>query len=96
MRFLVLGDIIGSPGRRALSYILPTLKEEEGIDVTIVNGENIAGGFGITEKVYNEVKSMGVDVITGGNHIWDRKEIFNFIERADILIRPANYPVGTP
>ena len=96
MRFLILGDIIGSPGRRALSRLLPALRDEEDIDVVIINGENIAGGFGITEKVYNEVRAMGVDVITGGNHIWDRKEIFKFIDRAEILIRPANHPVGTP
>ncbi len=96
MRFLILGDIIGSPGRRALSRLLPALRNEEDIDVVIINGENIAGGFGITEKVYNEVKAMGVDVITGGNHIWDRKEIFKFIDRAENLIRPANHPVGTP
>ncbi len=96
MRFLIVGDIIGEPGRKALKFMLEELREREKPDVVIVNVENIAGGFGITEKIYSYVKSMGVDVMTSGNHIWDRKEIFKFMDSAEILLRPANYPEGVP
>jgi len=96
MRFLVVGDIIGKPGRKALKHFLPLLREEVPFDVVIVNVENAAGGFGLTKKVYEELLSTGVDVMTSGNHIWDKKEIYEFIEEAENLLRPANYPEGVP
>lgn len=96
MKFLIIGDIIGRPGRRALRELLPTLKQELGYDVVIANVENSAGGFGITEKVYKELKEIGVDVMTSGNHIWDKKEVFGFIDKVPDLLRPANYPKGVP
>jgi metallophosphoesterase (TIGR00282 family) len=96
MRFLIVGDVIGNPGRRAIKKLLPHLKEEIQFDFFILNGENLAGGFGITKKIYQEVKSWSVDVITGGNHTWDKKEIFQFIEEAKDLLRPANYPPSVP
>ncbi|SHK43268.1 TIGR00282 family metallophosphoesterase [Thermocrinis minervae] len=91
MKFLIVGDIIGRPGRRTLRKALDIYKA----DVVIVNVENSAGGFGITHKVYDELKSMGVDVMTSGNHIWDKKEGIALLERKDLL-RPANYPEGAP
>ncbi len=96
MKFLIVGDVIGEPGRKVLANFLSEIRKEEGIDVVIVNAENIAGGFGITEKVYSYVRSLGVDVMTSGNHIWDKKEILKFIDSAEILLRPANYPEGVP
>ncbi len=96
MRLLIVGDVIGEPGRRALAHILRDLRKNENIDIVITNVENLAGGFGITEKVYSYIKSLGVDIMTSGNHIWDKKEILKFIDSADVLLRPANYPVGVP
>ncbi len=96
MRILAVGDIIGRPGRRALREILPRLKEEIAYDVVIVNVENAAGGFGLTKKVYEELVEIGVDVMTSGNHIWDKREIYQFIDNAPNLLRPANYPEGVP
>ncbi|QWK19422.1 MAG: TIGR00282 family metallophosphoesterase [Hydrogenobacter thermophilus] len=94
MRLLIAGDIIGKPGRRALRYMLKDYRQA--VDLVIVNVENAAGGFGITKKVYEELKSMGVDLMTSGNHIWDKKEVFEFIDDAEDLLRPANYPDGVP
>ncbi|WP_456456044.1 TIGR00282 family metallophosphoesterase [Thermovibrio sp.] len=93
MKVAVIGDVVGRAGRRALKLWL----EEEGneFDLVIANGENAAGGFGLTEKVAKKLFSYGVNVITGGNHTFDKKEIFQFIENYPIL-RPANYPKGTP
>ncbi len=96
MKFLIIGDVIGRPGRRALREFLPKLKEEVGYDVVIANVENSAGGFGITKKVYKELKEIGIDVMTSGNHIWDKKEVLEFINDAPDLLRPANYPEGVP
>ena len=96
MRFLIVGDIIGNPGRRALKKFLSTEGENLNHDFLIVNGENAAGGFGITKKVYETLKDLGVDVITTGNHVWDKKEIFSFIGETKDLLRPANYPEGVP
>jgi len=96
MRFLILGDIVGEPGRRAVSSLLERLRREEGAEVVIANVENAAGGFGITRKVYEELKSCGIDLFTSGNHIWDRKEVYEFIEDTEDLLRPANYPEGVP
>ncbi|MEJ5339067.1 MAG: TIGR00282 family metallophosphoesterase [Aquificaceae bacterium] len=94
MKFLVFGDIIGKPGRKALRYYLAGYRDLA--DVVLVNVENSAGGFGITKKVYEELLNLGVDVMTSGNHIWDKKEVYQFIDQTDTLLRPANYPSGVP
>lgn len=96
MRCLLVGDVVGRPGRRILTSILPKLKKEKQIDFVIVNGENAAGGFGITEETYQELIKAGADVITSGNHIWDKRDIGFFLDAEARLLRPANYPPGTP
>ena len=96
MRLLFVGDVVGRSGRTAVTERLPNLKRDWKLDCVIVNGENAAGGFGITEPIYNEIIDAGADVITGGNHSWDQREALVFIERAPRLIRPLNYPPGTP
>jgi len=96
MRFLLVGDIIGNPGRRALKKFLTEEGQNINYDFLVVNGENAAGGFGITKKVYETLKSLGVDVITTGNHVWDKKEIYTFIGQTEDLLRPANYPDSLP
>src|ERR1700741_1083140 len=96
MRFLFLGDVVGRPGREAVTSRLPKLRERWKLDFVAINGENSAGGFGITEAIYNELCDAGADAITLGNHAWDQREALVFIERAPRLIRPANFPKGTP
>lgn len=96
MRILFIGDIVGRSGRAALLSRLPGLIADWTLDLVVVNGENAAGGFGITEAIYNEFVEAGADAITLGNHAWDQREALVFIERAPRLIRPLNYPTGTP
>src|SRR5215510_3679945 len=96
MRILFIGDVVGRSGRAVLLERLSTLVRDWKLDFVAVNGENAAGGFGITEAIYQEFIDAGADVITGGNHSWDQKEALVFIERAPRLIRPINYPGGTP
>lgn len=96
MRILFIGDIVGSPGRDILHKQLPALVSEHRPDLVIVNGENSAAGFGITPRIAEEILALGVDVITGGNHSWDRKEIFDFLPNEPRLLRPANFPAGAP
>jgi metallophosphoesterase (TIGR00282 family) len=96
MRLLFVGDVVGRSGRAAVTERLPGLRRDWKLDCVIVNGENAAGGFGITEAIYNEFLDAGADVISGGNHSWDQREALVFIERAPRLIRPHNYPPGTP
>src|ERR1043166_3450873 len=96
MRLLFVGDVVGRSGRTAVTERLPGLIPDWKLDCAIVNGENAAGGFGITEAIYNELIDAGADVISGGNHSWDQREALVFIERAPRLIRPHNYPAGTP
>lgn len=96
MRILMLGDIVGKPGRRAVQAGLAKVKEEWAIDFTIANGENAAGGNGITREIADELFDVGIDVLTMGNHVWDKKEIFTFIDEEPRILRPANYPPGTP
>src|SRR5918998_2354397 len=96
MRLLFLGDIVGRPGRNAVSERLPALRERWRLDCVVVNGENAAGGFGITEAICDEVLSAGADVITLGNHAFDQREALVFIERQPRLLRPVNFPPGTP
>ncbi len=92
MRILMIGDVIGKPGRRAVQSIVPSLRHEHGIDLVIANGENTAGGFGLTVDTAYELLDNGVDVLTSGNHIWDQKEIIPYLEEGLPLVRPANYP----
>lgn len=96
MKILFIGDIVGRIGRRMLSENLNRIIEEYGIEFVIANGENSAGGVGITKGVYEELLGYGIDIITLGNHAWAKKEIFSFINEADKMVRPANYPEGTP
>src|SRR5262245_42455916 len=96
MRILFIGDIVGRSGRAIVLERLPGLIRDWKLDFVAINGENAAGGFGITEVIYQEFVDAGGDVITGGNHSWDQKEALVFIERAPKLLRPVNYPAGTP
>ncbi len=96
MKILAIGDVIGRAGRSTLKKVLPEIKREYKPDFIIVNGENSAGGFGLTKKVFNELINLKIDVITSGNHIWDKKEIFDFIDEEERLLRPANYPPLAP
>lgn len=91
MKILAVGDIVGENGLNKLKELLPNLKQRERIDFVIVNGENVAGGMGITEKLFKQILFAGADVVTLGNHTWSKKDIFNFIDDEKIL-RPANYP----
>ena len=93
MRILAVGDIVGESGVRKLKEMLPQIKENEKIDFVITNGENSAGGMGITERNFKDIIEAGTDVITMGNHTWGKKDIFNFIDNPKLL-RPANYPKG--
>jgi 2',3'-cyclic-nucleotide 2'-phosphodiesterase len=96
MNILMIGDIFGEPGRAALQKLLPRIKDEHRIDFTVVNIENAAAGFGVTPQIARATFDLGVDVLTSGNHIWDRKEIVAFIAKENLLLRPANFPPGTP
>jgi len=96
MRLLFVGDVVGRSGRTIVLDRLPGLIRDWKLDCVIVNGENAAGGFGITEAIYNEMIDAGADAITLGNHSWDQREALVFIARAPRLIRPLNYPPGTP
>jgi len=96
LKIFFIGDIIGKPGRKAVKALLPKSLEREKFDLILANGENAAGGFGITPRIAHELVEDGIDVITSGNHIWDRKEIIDFLEKEDFLLRPANYPEGAP
>jgi len=92
----VIGDIIGEPGRKALFLSLSGLIQEKNINFVIANGENAAGGFGITGNIAGKLYSYGVDCITTGNHVWRNKEVFKIIDGNSRLLRPVNYPDGTP
>lgn len=96
MVVLFIGDIFGRTGRNLIKENLSRIKEESSVDLIIANGENSAGGVGITKEIYEDLLSYGIDVITLGNHAWAQKKIFDFIDDADRLVRPANYPLGTP
>jgi metallophosphoesterase (TIGR00282 family) len=96
MRILFIGDILGRSGRAIVNERLPGLVKDWKLDLVVINGENAAGGFGITEVIYNELIDAGADAITLGNHAFDQREALVFIERAPRLVRPVNYPKGTP
>ena len=95
MKILAVGDIVGENGLKKLREELPKIRKEQNVDFTIVNGENVAGGMGITHKLFNQILEAGADVVTLGNHTWSKKDIFNFIDDKKIL-RPANYPGNVP
>ena len=96
MRILFIGDIFGSPGRRIVADHLQDIVKAQSIDVAIANAENSAGGFGVTPAIAEDLFKLGLDALTTGNHIWDKREIYDYIERTPRLIRPANYPPGVP
>ncbi len=96
MRVLILGDVMGRPARRAVRELVPSLKKEEGIDLAIANAENAAGGMGVDVKSAGELFAAGIHILTSGNHIWKKKEIFPYLDTQPNLIRPANYPEGAP
>jgi len=93
---MFIADIVGQPGRRAVKELLPGLRQKHGLDLVIANGENAAGGSGITVKTAEEIFSAGVDVMTCGDHLWDQKEVIELLEKEKRFVRPANYPAGTP
>lgn len=95
-KILFIGDIVGRSGRRVLAEHLDALKQAHGIDYTIVNAENAAAGFGVTESITTELLELGADLLTSGNHIWDKRETLDFIGNEPRLLRPENYPEGTP
>ena len=92
MRFLIIGDVIGKPGRKLVGEKVKTIKKSHNIDAVIVNGENSAGGLGITPETTEELLGFGIDVVTTGNHVWDKKEILPYIDSQFRLLRPLNYP----
>jgi len=96
MRILFIGDIVGKAGRQAIEGLLERVVAERQIDFTVANGENAAGGMGITPVIASEFLDLGIDVLTSGNHIWAKKEIISFLDEEGRLLRPANYPAGVP
>ena len=96
MKILFIGDIVGQPGRRAVAELLPKLRQELRLDFVIANGENSAGGSGITPKTAGEIFLAGVDAITSGDHLWDQKEVMELLANEKRFLRPLNYPPGTP
>jgi len=96
VKLLFIGDIVGQPGRRAVKELVPRLRQRHSLDLVIANGENSAGGSGITVKTADEIFSSGVDVITSGDHLWDQKEVTDLLANEPRFLRPLNYPAGTP
>ena len=96
MRCLVIGDIIGKPGRLAIGHALPDLRAELDLDMVIANAENVAAGAGLTPSLAEELLSSGIDVLTSGNHIWDKREIYDYLDTDRPVLRPANYPDDAP
>ncbi len=96
MNILFIGDVVGEPGRRAVRQLVPTLRQQHALDLVIANGENAAGGSGITPKTADELFSAGVDIVTSGDHLWDQKEVATLLEHEKRFLRPLNYPHGTP
>ncbi|MCR5176708.1 MAG: TIGR00282 family metallophosphoesterase [Anaerovibrio sp.] len=96
MRLMIVGDVVGRPGRKAFARHTRELRQKHNVDVVIVNGENSAGGKGVSRKSLDELYNNGADIITSGNHIWDNREVYGLIDSEPYLIRPANYPEGAP
>ena len=96
MRVVFVGDVVGKPGRQAVAALLPAIRREHRIDLAIVNGENAAGGAGLTAEIARELQAAGADVVTNGNHVWDQRSFLKEIETLDFCIRPLNLPPGNP
>ena len=96
MKLIFVGDVVGGVGRRTLASLLPGLRERHEPDFVVVNGENAAGGVGITEKTAREILDAGADAITLGNHAYRHREVYDFLDRESRIVRPANYPKGSP
>ena len=96
MNVLLIGDVVGKPGRQLLEMFLPSLIQELELDFIIANAENVAHGFGVTGETADQLYRTGVNILTSGNHIWDKKEIFEYISKESRLLRPANYPPTVP
>lgn len=96
MKLLFIADIVGQPGRRAVKELVPRLRQQHRVDVVVANGENAAGGSGITVNTAEEIFSAGVDIMTSGDHLWDQKEVMGLLENERRFVRPLNYPAGTP
>src|SRR3954465_3222410 len=96
MKVLMIGDVVARPGRLAVLERIQDLREQHGIDLAVMNAENVAGGFSITPSLADQLFDSGIDVMTSGNHIFDKREVIPYIERQPRLLRPANYPPGTP
>src|SRR5262250_3398854 len=96
MNILMVGDVYGEPGRQAIAKLVPRLRQEHAIDFAVVNIENAAAGFGVTPPIARQAFEAGADVLTSGNHIWDKREIVEYITKENLLLRPANFPAGTP
>ena len=96
MKIMLVGDVVGRTGRKAFDRYTRELRQKYNVDMVIVNGENSAGGKGISRKSMDELLRGGADVITSGNHIWDNREVYGFIDQEPYLVRPANYPQGAP
>lgn len=96
MRVLLIGDIVGRPGRDAIKDLLPVLRKEEEVHFVIANAENAAGGSGVTPQIADELFKYGIDVMTTGDHIWNKREIVDYLDKNNSLLRPANYPAGAP
>ena len=96
MKILFIGDVVGAPGRKAIGQLVPRLRARHGVQFVIANGENSAGGAGITPATANDIFNAGVDVITTGDHVWDQKDVMTIIDSEPRFLRPCNYPAGTP
>lgn len=96
VKLLFIADIVGQPGRRAVKEIVPRLRAQHGLDLVVANGENAAGGSGITPKTAEEIFAAGVDVMTSGDHLWDQKDVVELLAKEKRFVRPLNYPAGTP
>ncbi len=96
MNILLIGDIVGKPGRKVIKRLLPHIKSQYNVEFVVANGENGAGGFGLTIDTAKELFNSGIDVLTSGNHIWDKKDIFVELEEGNRILRPLNYPEGVP
>jgi len=96
VRVLFVGDVVGKPGRQAVAALVPAIREEQRIDLAIVNGENAAGGAGLTAEIARELRDSGADVVTNGNHVWDQRAFLKEIDALDFCLRPINLPPGNP
>jgi metallophosphoesterase (TIGR00282 family) len=95
VRAAMIGDVVGEPGLKALEFKLPKIIEDNAVDFTVVNGENSADGFGMTETALKRIVASGADAVTSGNHVWEKRDFWNILEAANSALRPANYPAGT-